>query len=83
MPLWGGPDSFPAIGTGIGTRWRKAKDDGGDGEWLIEAKGRECGRKGLGRNTRKPWALYLYPGRRPIGGFGEEASKVFAFNALT
>jgi hypothetical protein len=64
-------------------RWRKGKDDGGGGEWLMKAKERECGRKGLGRDTRKPWAPYLYPGRRPIGESGEEASKVFAFNALT
>jgi hypothetical protein len=45
---------FPTIGAGIGTRWRKGKDDGGGKERLIEAKERECGLKGLGRDTRKP-----------------------------
>jgi hypothetical protein len=64
-------------------RWWKGKDDGGSGEQLIEAKERECGRKGLGRDTRKPWAPYLYLGRRPTGGSDEEARKVSTFNALT
>jgi hypothetical protein len=74
---------FPAIGAGIGIQWQKGKDYGGSGEWLMEAKERECGRKRLGRNTQKPWAPYLYPGRSPTGGSDEEAGKVFAFNALT
>jgi hypothetical protein len=45
---------FPTINTRIGMRWWKGKDDGGSGEWLMKAKKRECGRKGLGRDTRKP-----------------------------
>jgi hypothetical protein len=52
-------------------RWQKGKDDGGSGERMMEAKERECGRKGLGRNTRKP-RLHIYT---PVQGQQADPAK--------
>jgi hypothetical protein len=71
------------MGAGIGIHQQQGRDDGSNREWLMEAKERGGGCKGARKEQTKPWALYLYPGGRPMGGSSEEASKVSAFNAIT
>jgi hypothetical protein len=41
---------FPAMGAGIGIRWRQERDDSNSREWLMEAKERGGSCKRLGRN---------------------------------
>jgi hypothetical protein len=58
-------------------------DDGGNREWVTTETRKERADAKARKGRTKPRAPYLYPGVRLTGGSGEEASKIFAFNALT
>jgi hypothetical protein len=47
------------MGAGTGIRRWQGRDDGGDREWLMEAKEGEGSCKSLGRNERSP-RLHIY-----------------------
>jgi hypothetical protein len=58
-------------------------DDGGNKEWVTVETRKERADAKARKGRTKPRAPYLCLGVRPMSGSGEEASKIFAFNALT